>query len=126
MWDDFDTRVTKICKEFDLQKQELAEQLGLPKGRLSQLKGYASHSVAYRILLTYPQISARWLLFGEGDMLEAKQVQQHQEMAIVTPAPQQNSPEYNRLLSAYTEVVAENALLKDRLKEKTSRGLASA
>lgn len=130
MWDDFDTRVTKICKYFDVLKQELAEQIGLPKGRLSQLKGNANHSVAYRILLVYPEINARWLLFGQGNMIEGDKIYSRGGNLITyeRQRPVENAgrtPEYDALLDRYTALVLEVGALRKEGGGAEDRGLAS-
>jgi len=72
-WAEFGTRINKICRKFDINKKELAEIIDVNSNRLSQING-RPHEVAARILLAYPDISARWLLFGHGEMMDNKEV----------------------------------------------------
>lgn len=73
MWDNFDVRVKQICKFYHITKLEMAAKIGTTQSNLSVLNnGKQHHTDAYRILLGFPEINARWLLFGEGDMLEQK------------------------------------------------------
>ena len=74
MWDNFDVRVTQICKFYHITKLEMAARIGTTQSNLSVLNnGKQHHTDAYRILLGFPDINARWLLFGEGDMLTQKE-----------------------------------------------------
>jgi hypothetical protein len=71
MWEDFIPRVDKICEFYGIKKVELAEIIGTAQSNLSTHGVH--HKEAYRILVNYPDINARWLLFGEGDMLTQKE-----------------------------------------------------
>lgn len=71
MWDDFIPRVDKICEFYGIKKVELAEIIGTAQSNLSTHGVH--HKEAYRILVNYPDINARWLLFGDGDMLIQKE-----------------------------------------------------
>ena len=73
MWEDFIPRVDKICEFYGIKKVELAEIIGTAQSNLSTHGVH--HKEAYRILVTYPDINARWLLFGEGDMLTQKEAE---------------------------------------------------
>jgi hypothetical protein len=74
MWDNFDARVKQICKFYHITKLEMAAKIGTTQSNLSVLNnGKQHHTDAYRILLGFPEINARWLLFGEGDMLIQKE-----------------------------------------------------
>ena len=76
MWDNFDVRVKEICKFYHIKKWEMAIKIGSTQSNLSILNnGKQHHTDAYRILLGYPDINARWLLFGEGDMLTQKEAE---------------------------------------------------
>lgn len=76
MWVNFDARVKEICKFYHITKLEMAAKIGSTQSNLSILNNGKQHHIdAYRILLAYPDINARWLLFGEGDMLIQKEVE---------------------------------------------------
>lgn len=78
MWDNFDARVKQICKFYHITKLEMAAKIGTTQSNLSVLNnGKQHHTDAYRILLGFPDINARWLLFGEGDMLTQKEADPH-------------------------------------------------
>ena len=80
MWDNFDVRVKQICKFYHITKLEMAAKIGTTQSNLSVLNnGKQHHTDAYRILLGFPEINARWLLFGEGDMLTQKEAEPHKQ-----------------------------------------------
>lgn len=86
MWDNFDVRVKQICKFYHITKLEMAAKIGTTQSNLSILNnGKQHHTDAYRILLGYPDINARWLLFGEGDMLIQKEAEPQKQP---DPAPE--------------------------------------
>ena len=128
MWGDFDLRVSKICKFYDITKKEMAAKIGIASGRLSQLKEGAQHTIAYSILLAYPDINARWLLFGQEPMISPAPIVAGSpqdtpegralklaDIHRTTEEPVHHSAEYDRLIDRFQAVVAENALLKDKL-----------
>ena len=71
MWEDFIPRVDKICEFYGITKQSMAEIIGTAQSSISTPGVH--YKVACRILVFYPDINARWLLFGEGDMLTQKE-----------------------------------------------------
>ena len=80
MWDNFDVRVKQICKFYHIKKWEMAAKIGTTQSNLSVLNnGKQHHTDAYRILLGFPEINARWLLFGDGDMLIQKEAEPHKQ-----------------------------------------------
>ena len=83
MWDDFIPRVDKICEFYGIKKVELAEIIGTAQSNLST--NGVHHKEAYRILVNYPDINARWLLFGDGDMLTQKEAEPQKQP---DPAPE--------------------------------------
>ena len=86
MWDNFDVRVKQICKFYHITKLEMAAKIGTTQSNLSVLNnGKQHHTDAYRILLGFPDINARWLLFGEGDMLTQKEAEPQPQ---ADPAPE--------------------------------------
>lgn len=86
MWDNFDVRVKQICKFYHITKLEMAAKIGTTQSNLSVLNnGKQHHTDAYRILLGFPDINARWLLFGDGDMLTQKEADPQKQP---DPAPE--------------------------------------
>lgn len=71
MWDNFIPRVDKICEFYGITKQSMAEIIGTSQSSIST-KG-VHYKDACRILVYYPEINARWLLFDDGDMLTQKE-----------------------------------------------------
>lgn len=68
MWVDFNERIEVFRHFYRMQKKEIADEIGMDSRRLSLPKGSAQHTIAYLILLHYPELNAHWLLFGQGNM----------------------------------------------------------
>ncbi|MBQ1698479.1 MAG: hypothetical protein II075_11440 [Bacteroidales bacterium] len=127
MWGDFDTRVWKICDFYGIKKNELAEKLGIQQQRMSRLKVGKHHQEAYQLLLAFPNINPRWLLFGQEPMIAPAPIvagspqdspeDRASKLADITRHETQQSPEYNCLLDKYTALAIENALLKQKLSD---------
>ena len=83
MWDNFIPRVDKICEFYGITKQSMSEIIGTAQSSIST-KG-VHYKDACRILVYYPDINARWLLFGEGDMLTQKEAEPQNQP---DPAPE--------------------------------------
>ena len=127
MWDNFDARVREICNFYRVTKLELAEKVGTPQSNLSVLKnGKKHHTDAYKILLAYPEINARWLLFGEGEMFthQAPSVgsaQEEEERYQHTDASHeilwQRYDEAQQEIGALKKTIADIQLFKETVKE---------
>ena len=83
MWDNFIPRVDKICEFYGITKQSMAEIIGTAQSSISTPGVH--YKDACRILVYYPDINARWLLFGEGDMLIQKEADPQKQP---DPAPE--------------------------------------
>ena len=83
MWDNFIPRVDKICEFYGITKQSMAEIIGTAQSSISTPGVH--YKDACRILVYYPDINARWLLFGEGDMLTQKEAEPQKQP---DPAPE--------------------------------------
>ena len=84
MWDNFDARVKEICKFYHITKLEMAAKIGSTQSNLSILNNGKQHHIdAYRILLGYPDINARWLLFGEGEMLTEQKEDTQEGVTVI-------------------------------------------
>jgi len=83
MWDNFIPRVDKICEFYGITKQSMAEIIGTAQSSISTPGVH--YKDACRILVFYPDINARWLLFGEGDMRTQKEADPQPQ---ADPAPE--------------------------------------
>ena len=83
MWDNFIPRVDKICEFYGITKQSMAEIIGTAQSSISTPGVH--YKDACRILVFYPDINARWLLFGDGDMMIQKEAEPHKQP---DPAPE--------------------------------------
>ena len=83
MWDNFIPRVDKICEFYGITKQSMAEIIGTAQSSISTPGVH--YKDACRILVYYPDINARWLLFGEGNMLIQKEADPQKQP---DPAPE--------------------------------------
>lgn len=104
MWDNFIPRVDKICEFYGITKQSMAEIIGTSQSSIST-KG-VHYKDACRILVYYPEINARWLLFDDGDMLTQKEAD---------PQPQPDpAPEGVTLLDKEGQVYKHLYEMKDK------------
>lgn len=127
MWDNFDARVREICNFYRVTKLELAEKVGTPQSNLSVLNnGKKHHTDAYKILLAYPEINARWLLFGEGEMFthqapSVDSAQEDEERYQHTDASHeilwQRYDEAQQEIGALKKTIADIQLFKETVKE---------
>ena len=127
MWDNFDVRVKQICKFYHITKLEMAARIGTTQSNLSVLNnGKQHHTDAYRILLGFPEINARWLLFGEGEMFthqapSVDSAQEDEERYQHTDASHeilwQRYDEAQQEIGALKKTIADIQLFKETVKE---------
>ena len=133
MWLHFNDRILEICHHYRIQKKDIAKEIGVNGTRLSQRFGNAQHTIAYLILIHYPEINARWLLFGQGDMIDKPTPKPYDSDDLPLPTaaeetapygvtriyePKQPSAEYQSLLDRYTALAIENQMLKNQLNKQ--------
>ena len=116
MWLHFNDRILEICHHYRIQKKDIAKEIGVNGTRLSQRFGNAQHTIAYLILIHYPEINARWLLFGQGDMIDLPTPAPQEEVEL--PQSTQTSAEFQALLDRYTALAIENQMLKNQLNKQ--------
>ena len=117
MWLNFNDRIMEICRHYRITKKDIADRIGINPSRMSQRIGCAQHTIAYLILIYYPNIDARWLLFGQGSMVknDAESPQDNIGSQVVKDEAVANaSVEYQTLLDKYTALVIENCILKSK------------
>lgn len=79
-------RISEFIKQKSITVNALSKVIGMPQSTLSmQLRGNASLSiiVVERILSTYPEVSAEWLLRGKGDMLLSDGQEEKEDTPVV-------------------------------------------
>ena len=133
MWLNFNQRILDICHHYHIQKKDIASKIGVTPSRLSQRMDSAQHTIAYLILIYYPEINARWLLFGQGDMIDKPTPKPYDSDDLPLPTaaeeaapygvtriyePKQPSAEYQSLLDRYTALAIENQMLKNQLNKQ--------
>ena len=116
MWLNFNQRILDICHHYHIQKKDIASKIGVTPSRLSQRMDSAQHTIAYLILIYYPEINARWLLFGQGDMIDLPTPAPQEEVEL--PQSTQTSAEFQALLNSYTALAIENQMLKNQLNKQ--------
>ena len=116
MWLNFNQRILDICHHYHIQKKDIASKIGVTPSRLSQRMDSAQHTIAYLILIYYPEINARWLLFGQGDMIDLPTPAPQEEVEL--PQSTQTSAEFQALLDRYTALAIENQMLKNQLNKQ--------
>ena len=65
-------RVIQIIDYKKISTRKFCLEIGVANGFLDKVKDVGSEKVL-RILKTYPEISAEWLIAGEGEMLKSSQ-----------------------------------------------------
>lgn len=69
------TRIRKFIDHKNISPVELADQIGVQRSNISHiLNGRNKPGAAFleKFLRTFPEVNARWLLTGEGDMLSGE------------------------------------------------------
>ena len=64
-------RIRQIIKYKGISERRFCIEIGVSNGFLAKVKDVGSEKVK-KILITYPEISAKWLITGEGKMIGEK------------------------------------------------------
>lgn len=64
----FKERVAIIAKHYEIPITKMEEMCGTGRGILAKVSERSGIDIAVKILSTYPNISERWLVLGEGKM----------------------------------------------------------
>jgi transcriptional regulator with XRE-family HTH domain len=89
-------RIKKYMDHKGLSAAELADIIGVQRSNLSHIltgRNNPGSSFIEKLLQTYPELDARWLITGEGDMITTKAEKQERPAAdLFSAAPQKESP----------------------------------
>lgn len=77
-------RILQYLDNKGITKYKFYQETGISNGALSQMKGLSESSIV-KILSKYEDLSAEWLLRGEGDMLRSGIVKEHSLVNNVNP-----------------------------------------
>lgn len=69
-------RIKQFMDYMTLSAAELADQIGVQRSNVSHVmtgRNNPSSSFLEKLLLTFPELDARWLIVGEGQMLRGKE-----------------------------------------------------
>ncbi len=86
-------RIRILALEMTGSVARLAAKINIPQttfnGYLNEKRQHNLWPLLPKLLELYPQVSRKWLYFGEGDMLQAKQEQpvNHSAIMIASPLP---------------------------------------
>lgn len=104
-----------------IRKTDFFESTGI---QASNFKGRNKASqpggdMLVNILTVYPELSAEWLLRGEGNMLRTQdnEIETNPQETAVKSEPPKPSQEYIALLKAFQEQAAEIGRLQERIKQ---------
>lgn len=93
MSEKFIDRLSYFMSEIGINDNQMTVKANLSVGLIGRCrkerKGMASDSIE-KILYAYPELSAEWLLRGEGEMLRTNQGAQTNTMAQVSPVNVEN------------------------------------
>lgn len=96
------------------------KKTGIKRGFLDtdKLKSSVSDVFLTKIIASFPEISIRWLLTGEGDMLIKETYVEHEQESIVSEPHTQyglDSKELNELYRKYIQELEENKELRKQI-----------
>jgi len=105
-------RIIKLITETSSTNKEFARQIGIKQQNITQWKensSYVSPRILCKIIKQFPDINARWLITGEGEM--------YRNDIDVNDFQEKN----NTIMESTNSYKTENEILKDRIKylEKT-------
>ena len=68
---DFKTRLVEFArKQYDLGMTRFEEKTGINSGTINKIRDGISTTTLAKIAAACPELNLRWLLLGEGEMLE--------------------------------------------------------
>jgi len=70
--DELNKRVVKVMEHFNISKSDFALKLGIGLPTIAHIfsgRNKPGVDILQKILLTYPSISATWLMLGNGEMI---------------------------------------------------------
>lgn len=90
-------RIKKYMDHKGLSAAELADIIGVQRSNLSHIltgRNNPGASFIEKLLQTYPELDARWLITGEGDMILTTKAEKQERPALdlFSAAPQKESP----------------------------------
>ena len=99
------TRIRQFMEYKGIAPSELADAIGVQRSNITHvLQGRNKPGFQFitKILETFPEINAKWLIIGEGEMLESMRPQQ----SVLFPpvAPGKNTSEGKKIPEASEEV----------------------
>ena len=108
-------RVKSLMNEFSMSENEFAKALSMSQ---STLNGYTKESrkpslaLAESVLNAFENVSAEWLLRGEGNMYKTTELP---TVDVSSEESINHSAEIARLVREKNEVIDENSELKDKV-----------
>lgn len=86
-------RVRQVLKSYGMPMTKLADMMGVSQGTLSNQfsRDSITQDTIDFILVNFPDINARWLLLGEGEMFDGSQEQSDRMMEKIQETIQKNS-----------------------------------
>lgn len=99
--DNLSGRVVKVMELKQVNKTEFSSMLGISPAILSHIssgRNKPSVDVLQKILTTYPDISADWLLMGQGDVFRAKNINKETIIDALTAIDNRVQEEANNLI----------------------------
>jgi hypothetical protein len=130
---DFFDRLDKFMKYKGLNDNKITVSTGISNGLIGKgrLRGALSQESISKILYTYPDLDANWLLTGKGNMLKSDSpappihniyVEPSPEAPVSPKSPEPVSVDFAFMLERYENLVRENTLLKQEIEDLKNDG----
>ena len=113
-------RILLFYSNLGISKRQFYDKIGVSRGTLESKTG-ATEDVVAKFLATYPEVSAEWLITGEGEMIKHSGEAKAPAGAVTTeradkaPAAPSNSYTDRHLLDIIRQQAEEIGRLKERL-----------
>ena len=105
-------KISEFISSLGISKRDFYAKTGISRGTIENTTGITEDTLA-KLFVTYPELSAEWVLRGEGDMLRVTQVMAEPVAKEVIELPLSNK----ELLDRIERLVEEKAELKCRIVE---------
>ena len=126
-------RIQKILEHFDLTPSRFADNLEVPRSTISHIlseRNKPSLEFIQKVFDKYPELSVRWLVKGEGPMLEDKKHDKSlpftENLKTKKPTSFQNELFPSEIVTEHTPVKEENIYSNPEQETTKEKGILSS